>query len=181
MFDLEKLDSLPKRISIRRDLVNKYGSIWDTRLDYNYSSKYDLYLLARRIIKNNIGKNYNNAFSYFIKKSKNYHNFYNAYYIFDKEFNRTFRYLEKYNCKYNVVDNNIQINTDNSYKFLKIKYKTNKHKENKKIKLFKLKYILSENKFREILNAKKLKDKEANDIIIIKHGFCPKTSFRNFI
>lgn len=37
---------------------------------------------------------------------------------------------------------------------------------------------LTEEEFREILNAKKIKDKAQNDIIMIKKGFDPKTSFR---
>lgn len=38
---------------------------------------------------------------------------------------------------------------------------------------------MSEQNFREILNRGKIKEKEKNDIIMIKHGFDPIISFRN--
>lgn len=91
MIDLEKLDNLPHKISVRKDLVRRYGSIWNTRLDYKYTKRYCLCILANRIIKNNIGKNYNNTHKYYIKKSKYYYNNYEANYYFNREFDNRWR------------------------------------------------------------------------------------------
>ena len=269
MIDTEKLDNLPKKISIKKDLVSRYGSIWNTRLYHSYTKEYSLWILAERIIKNNIGKNYNTAYKYYIKKSKYYYNNYEANTIFNYKFNSeryndyyvddngliqqipkdkykleigiisddykivnvhketghlkdlfyekwskklvthsrilrdgsTYTYSYKENDKFlgyqyknkyylaqeedfinKVVSGSKQIFTSkNDYRYIRYWSNWRKTYKAKQRKLKLEKSLALESKFREILNAKKLKDKEKNDMIIIKHGFCPKTSFRNFI
>lgn len=91
--NLEKLEVLPKKQNRWQYLTDKFGSIWNTRLDYKDGS-YDVYKIADRVCKAYIGKKWDDAFSYYCKLvPKNVKNRYEAFCNRFKP-NRRFRYDE---------------------------------------------------------------------------------------
>ena len=111
---------LPTRISTRRSLVERYGSIWNTRLDYKYSTKRSIYKLALDIVKANVGKLHDTAYSYFRKKSKYMHTYWDYAGAWEQAFKRFF-YKGRIQTTFFVDDEGLIQKKVRHFKFIKNK------------------------------------------------------------
>lgn len=75
MIDIEYLDTLPKRESISQSIVRRYGSLYETAKweGYRHRVKHMYpWVIADDILHKYIGKSYDEAYSVFCKKLKEY-------------------------------------------------------------------------------------------------------------
>lgn len=117
MIDLEKLDSLPKRESITDSLIRRCKSLWNVdKWDNSYRYKeYPYWKLAKRIINNNIGKSFDDAFSKYCSEVPKH-----KQYIFLEDF-----FDAKYGPNYNdyIIDKQGNIQESNFHHYRNRRYK----------------------------------------------------------
>lgn len=145
---------LPSRISTRRSLVERYGSVWNTRLDYKYSTKRSIYKLALDIVKANVGKLHDTAYSYFRKKSKYMHTYWDYAGAWKQAFKRLF-YKGRIQTTFFVDDEGLIQKKVRHFKFTRNK-KLSKHQYNKMLKDRKQIRKISTKEMEEILFFRKL-------------------------
>lgn len=107
MIDIEKLETLPTRMSRKDYLTAKYGDMWNLRFDDSWyrSDKSDYYWTKlQRILKAHIGKNVDEAYSKYCKVVEPYE----KYYFFGEFKDRTY-YTAPYTLDLNRC---IQVNPD---------------------------------------------------------------------
>lgn len=101
------MDLLPYNVSMRKSLIKNYSiNIYD-RFPYD-----NPYYIADKIVKANIGKSYDLAFSYFLKKTKQYINNYGKQHLTEIFNNKVKNYEHwRYSSEYFIDDKGlIQIN-----------------------------------------------------------------------
>jgi hypothetical protein len=234
-------DNLPFRENRAAYITRKYGDMWNLRKfdgwNMSNSSKHSPYIRAERILRNNIGKPFSQAFSYFCRQSRiNDQNVFLDYFrdtwrsrewkIDDNGLIKYTPYISAYrrNRKiiyysddYKVIFRVYFVNKDKLWNgkwkdyasiwdtppnyrshaqkihisgyaiefkskkdplYKRLHIEQLKRKEKHLEELNKQRRLIADEKFREILNAKKLKDREQDRLKMERKGFDPIHSFR---
>jgi len=125
---LEKADTLPFRIGHRKEIKTS-NDCWRLRNHY-YHSDYNPWKTAKRIIKNNIGKSFSLAFSYFCSKFEQ--RYYNEFLELFKSTYRRFNNPDYYIDDNGLIQTNIKSKEKKEVIFTSSDYKTKlAHKDTK--------------------------------------------------
>jgi hypothetical protein len=182
----EQFDDLPSWESRAAFNVRVHGYV-DL---YRHYYRPNPYVVADRILKNNIGKSFDLAFSYYCKKVRKFHQ---EIFLNKVKSKKSHHYFFPV---YSVDDSGrIAVSTQNIGRKLqnprwkqglsyweRAELRKWKEKQKKKKRLERLSKKLSkmtEEQFRTILAKRKLSDRHVNTQRIIAHGFDPIMSFRS--
>lgn len=96
--NFDKYDELPFRESRANYLTRVYGNMWNLqKFDY-YQSNKGAYCILYRILKSNINKSFDLAFSYYCKKVEKQYQ-----YLFLREFEYKYRYKNYWIDKNKII------------------------------------------------------------------------------